>query len=710
MFEFTPFSFGGDDNKPEETKPEITPEPVVPAPELTDEEVNASFSEMVDNIESDEEVIAAAAAVLAAEQAVAETEARSLEIKAAVDKNKAEIEALERQLTEAKRQKMRLNDEWWPRHQEKLAAIRGFNEAKKTEIQAKDNAKARQQAKMSTNEYLHRAQNFDWFNGLSGRPDLKVLPHQWDGIRFLASAERAILGDKMGVGKTLTSIGALDVIDAKRILIITPSDITTNFVKEIQMWADHRVVVNIRGESKATRNVMMQALDSLESFVLVVNYEAWRKDLSLLVRLGDLGFDTLIMDEAHTAKETSSITYRGLKQIVETNNLCPRCGIIAKAQGLVANTNKCAQCAWNGESVSYEETDSMPWSERYWLTKSLKRIWPMTGTPILNRPGDMFALLSLIDPVQFDNKNEFLRMYAEFDQYKGKWTFRTGGMSSLMTRLSGKFLARSMTDAGITLPPQHPIRHEIDLDPVRYAKQLAVIDQITNHAKIVLSEDKKMKITEIIAIITRQRQANVWPGGIELKDPETGEIMWRVGEDVQESAKIDAAIDLVKEFTAQGERVVIFSQFSSALREINARMNGLENDEGHEIRSVVFDGTTPQDVRETIKTNFDKKRGEVPLWDVVCANYKTGGTGLNLTAATHTIILDREWNPGKEDQALARTLRIGQDKETFVHILTIPNTIDDWLDSIIEHKKQMVDGFEASADELKNDLLKILNG
>jgi SNF2 family DNA or RNA helicase len=264
-----------------------------------------------------------------------------------------------------------------------------------------------------------------------------------------------------------------------------------------------------------------------------------------------------------------------------------------------------------------------------------------------------------------------------------------------------------MSDAGITLPPQKPIRHEISLE--RYEKQQWVIDQITQHAAIMLDENKTMSIPAIIALITRQRQANVWPGGIELKNEE-GEIVWRVSEDIQESAKIDKAVELVKEITAEGHRVVIFSQFSTALREMHNRINDMKNANDDEVKSVVFDGATKEDVRAQIKTNFDKKLREPKKWDVVLANYKTGGTGLNLTAATHTIIMDKEWNPGKENQALARTLRIGQDETTFVHYLVIPGTIDEWMEDIVQEKADLIAGFDAQAIDLKSELLKRLNG
>lgn len=560
--------------------------------------------------------------------------------------------------------------------------------------------------------YDEKANQFDWRTGLNGNPNLKALPHQWDGMRYLATAKRAILGDGMGVGKTLTSIGAMDISDAKKILIVAPADITTNFLQEVKMWAKHRRVFNLKGMSKVDRDNMVLMANFLPDFITIINYESWRKDNTLLRTLVNMHFDTIIMDEAHIAKETDSVTHTGLKYLIEAINVCPVCGAditvekgehISRGVKREYDITKCV-CGWAGESWA---PDGISLEDLHQIPRSIKRVWPMTGTPILNKPQDLFALLTLIDPINFDNKARFLRNYAILDPYTNKWGFLPGGLESLMKKLSGKFLARSMTDAGITLPPQKPIRHEISLE--RYEKQQWVIDQITKHAAIMLDENKTMSIPAIIALITRQRQANVWPGGIELKD-EKGEVVWRVSEDIQESAKIDKALELIDMATSEGHRVVVFSQFSTALREMSDRLDGFRNSNGDEVKAVVFDGATKEDVRAQIKTNFDKKLREPKKWDVVLANYKTGGTGLNLTAATHTIIMDKEWNPGKENQALARTLRIGQDETTFVHYLIIPNTIDEWMEEIVQEKADLIAGFDAQAIDLKTELIKRLNG
>ena len=129
-------------------------------------------------------------------------------------------------------------------------------------------------------------------------------------------------------------------------------------------------------------------------------------------------------------------------------------------------------------------------------------------------------------------------------------------------------------------------------------------------------------------------------------------------------------------------------------------------DEG--IRAVRFDGSTPEHIRAEVKTNFNKARGEEAKWDVVLANYKSGGVGLNFTACTHMVMLDQEWNPGKEDQTIARIRRIGQDQQTFVHILDIPGGIDRWMRGLIDAKREMIEGFNEVQADLQSKYLEQL--
>src|SRR3546814_3514943 len=96
-------------------------------------------------------------------------------------------------------------------------------------------------------------------------------------------------------------------------------------------------------------------------------------------------------------------------------------------------------------------------NRKYGALRSVKYVFPMTGTPILNKPQDLFAQLRLIDDEHYDSEAAYLRTYCQKNYYTDKWEFRPGGLESLTKQLAGKYIARKKKDAGIVLPKQDKI-------------------------------------------------------------------------------------------------------------------------------------------------------------------------------------------------------------------------------------------------------------
>lgn len=534
-----------------------------------------------------------------------------------------------------------------------------------------------------------------------------ILQHQSDGAFILATNGRCILGDKRGAGKTLTVIASWDMNQAQRILAIVPDDVVGNFVNEINFWAPHRQVMQIGKLPKAQRDMAIFFAKQTEAFVMVMNYSATRKDKDLIKQLIDLRFDTVVMDEAHEIKNTSTAAYKMCKEIILAENCCPRCSGEVTKVATADNWSsywKCLSCEWNSvDDADWEFLDRC----------SVKNVVPMTGTVILNKPQDLFAQLSLVDPVNFRELKDYLRVYCTQSMWTGKWEFKPGGLEALQKRLSGRYIARD----GVKTPGQTITTHDIDLDAELYPDQHRVIQQLTKHAQLLLESGKKMDILATIALITRKRQANVWPAGIQLKD-EDGNVIFNVGEEVTESAKIDKVIrydnvndeweGLLPEFTEDGDmelgsRVVVFSQFKGPLKELERRCN----EAGIDV--VRFDGDTPQGIRDMARQDFDRKVCDQPgyekKWQVILCNYRTGGVGLNFTGATEMIILDEEWSPGKADQAFGRIDRLGQTEHTNVHIIRMSRTIDTWMVQLNQEKADLIAGFNEVAEPLSTKLL-----
>lgn len=457
----------------------------------------------------------------------------------------------------------------------------------------------------------------------------------------------------------------------RKILYFCPAALLRNVLEEYRRWTPHRNVTYIGAMSKAERQFALQFLPDLDNFVVIINYEAWRRDLKLLDDLIDLHFDTIIIDEAHNIKDMKSQAYKGVEKVVST--LDP------------------------------------------------EYLIPMTGTPLLNRPQEFFTLLHLMFPQQWYNEKDFLLTYCE-EYYpltidgeqqttNPKWKFQEDGWDRLLKKIDKYYLRRTKEDAGIILPEKVIVYHDIELDVENYPLQAKARKDMKDFATLIIDSKKGqvLQATVVIALITRLRQIETWPAGIRQVDPKTKEVLVQL--DVHESQKIDYTIRFDTETNEweglipnhiEDERIVVFSQFKAPLHELKRRIEQMGK------KAVIIDGDTPQSLRDEARIDFDRRhtpnRADAK-WDVALCNYKAAGVGLNLTAATNMVVLDSEWNPGKRDQAFDRLHRIGQTENVTINVLSVKSTIDDWLDQLMKDKEGVVTGAEAthiSGNDLMN--------
>ena len=608
---------------------------------------------------------------------ISDLETRRREHIARADSKRKEIERLIRQVED--------DDKAEQGQKKQIAELRKKEEQQQRRDESLEQAEqVRADVSNLEDKYRKLAVRKPWYDGNDEVGP--ILPFQWRGALFGAGARRWILGDGMGLGKTRQSIGWLDLVEARKVLIVCQADICDQFAGELMTLAPHRTAHNLYKKTPKTRHNLMDKIISSNEAVVIVNFEIWRKDKDLLAKLMDWQIDTMIVDEAHNLKNTQTSNFKYIEMLVKVDNVCPSCK--SPIKGLHSADKKlkpCPACDW-------KKGDPTPVRYVYkldeWLsTKSMKNVCFTTGTPILNSPLDIYALLHLCDPMLFARKTQFLQTFCITNHHSGKVEFRDGQLDNLKPLIAGRFISRTREDAGIVLPIQRKHIVRVDLDPEAHKKQYKIIRQLSERAQIMLDSGESMTIMHLIALITRKRQANVWPAGIELKDIE-GNVVFSVGNEVQESAKLDATLENVLAIHAEGRRQVVFSQFSTALEAFKDML------EEKGLRVALLTGATPRKLRDEIKNNFYLARGEEPRWDIILCNYKTGGTGLNLTSATATHIIDEEWNPGKRDQAYARTDRIGQELENDVYIYRIPASIDTWMSNTIHRKEQMVSAFQ----------------
>lgn len=541
-------------------------------------------------------------------------------------------------------------------------------------------------------EFKNKCLNAAWRK--ENRTDgLGAKPHQIDGAVHLAITQRALLGDPRGLGKTLTSLVTTDLLDAQKLIVVTPADTVKNWVRELNLWTPHRLAVPMKKFNKAERTALLGIIRKLPQWALVTNYEAWAADYDVIKELVNLTADTLILDESHHIMTMKSLQNRGVQDIRYGVNTCPRCLVpmLHEKVGLREPVLKEYSC-WCGHKGPLDDF------------LSIKNVIEMSGTPILNKPQELYPQLRLIDIENFPSEKLYLRDFCVRDKETGRWYWSYGGEKRVTKILGPRYLARTRDAAGVILPPVGEIQHTIDMDELkeRYPRQHEAYWQIHKYAEIALNPDYALPMPNQVAALMRLRQVLVWPAALQSKMVDEHGKQRIINLNVEESWRIDLAAEKIRELNEEGERCIVFSQFRGGLDELARRLGP---------RTAVYHGDVSERVRDQIQLDFDVKTAPVqPRWDNVCAVYKSGGTGLNFNTATHMFMLDLEWNPGKEDQATGRMDRMGQTRDMYVHKFYVSNSVDYWMQEIIDMKAEMVEGFMSQAELMQSAFDKLRNG
>jgi non-specific serine/threonine protein kinase len=148
----------------------------------------------------------------------------------------------------------------------------------------------------------------------------------------------------------------------------------------------------------------------------------------------------------------------------------------------------------------------------------------------------------------------------------------------------------------------------------------------------------------------------------------------------EDSGKFARLRDIADVATARQEKALIFTQFRETTAPLAAFLGAAFGRPG-----LILTGETPVAKRKDLVRRFQED-DDVPFFVL---SLKAGGSGLNLTAASHVIHFDRWWNPAVENQATDRAFRIGQNKNVLVHKFICRGTVEDKIDQMIESKKQL---------------------
>src|SRR5262249_42654235 len=140
--------------------------------------------------------------------------------------------------------------------------------------------------------------------------------------------------------------------------------------------------------------------------------------------------------------------------------------------------------------------------------------------------------------------------------------------------------------------------------------------------------------------------------------------------------------EMLEEVFSAGERALVFTQFAEMGQMIRGH---LQEEFGREV--LFLHGGTPKSQRDRMVERFQAKDGGPPPTFIL--SLKAGGTGLNLTSASHVFHFDRWWNPAVENQATDRAFRIGQVRRVQVHKYLCAGTMEEKIDAMIERKQEI---------------------
>ena len=427
-----------------------------------------------------------------------------------------------------------------------------------------------------------------------------LYPHQQVGVDFLSRHGRAILADDMGLGKTRQAIVALLQAAPQGVfLVICPASLKLNWAREIRM-VDAAAQVEVVGGGG-------EPLSSPRW--VVVNYDLLARHAE---RLRAISWAGVVVDEAHFIKNASQRTSQVLKII--------------------------------GVSDQRREVPTGP-----------RHVFLLTGTPMPNRPRDLFNLLRAVGHPSARSFIAFAKRYC--GAYQNDYGWVTDGASNLpeLNLLLKEVMLRRKKEDVLDLPPK--IRSWVPVQLEGVAAQKASVDFADWFS---VSDASRPNDTEFLARLTKLRVA-------------------------LHKAKHAACAERIRDVLATGQKVVVFTTYSEGIGRHRKALGE---------KAVTITGADTLKARQAAVDAFQTDPGV----QVALCNLIAGGVGLNLTAGTHVIFQDLDWVPANHLQAEDRCYRMGQRNQVTVEYLMADGTLDGYIATLLEAKLKLVQTVEA--DEL----------
>lgn len=508
----------------------------------------------------------------------------------------------------------------------------------------------------------------------------KILrPHQVAGVKFLyrctagledPRAKGCIMADEMGLGKTLQCIALMWTLlrqsprgkkTIDKCIIVCPSSLVRNWANEIVKWLGEGVLTPLAVDGKSTKAAdlglalqqwSVAAGRNIVRPVLIISYETLRRNVD---KLAGTEVGLLLADEGHRLKNGDSLTFTALNAL--------RC----------------------------------------------ERRVILSGTPIQNDLSEYFSLLNFANPGYLGTRNEFRKNYENVI-LRGRDALATDDEikkgDAKLTELSGlvsKFIIRRTNDI---LSKYLPVKYEYVVYVGLTDFQRSVYEHfITSEQNKNIVKSQPLKAIDMLKKLCTHPDLLLLPGEISGSSrllPEDYESLESGGRSREIQTWFGSKFAILERFlhkihTETNDKIVVISNYTRTL-DLIERMCRYKR-----FGSLRLDGTMTINKRQKIVDRFNDPEGSEFIF---LLSSKAGGCGINLIGANRLVLMDPDWNPAADQQALARVWRDGQKKDCFIYRFISTGTIEE---KIFQRQSMKISLSSCVVDE-KEDVERIFSG
>jgi superfamily II DNA or RNA helicase len=451
--------------------------------------------------------------------------------------------------------------------------------------------------------------------------------YQAEALAWLGFLDAVELGGclalDMGLGKTPTVLAHVRrTLGDGPALVVAPPAVVGNWAVEAQRFTPGLSVMVHHGASRSSGEDLATAVGHVD--LVITTYGTAVRDID---QLSEITWDRVVLDEAQAVKNPANDTAQQLRRLNARTRLA------------------------------------------------------LTGTPIENGLGDLWAILDFVNPGLVGARAAFIsQMSGEGEQ--------------ALRALNGLLVFRR-TKAEPEVAAELPDRID-ELDHCSMTKEQiglyqAVLDRVVNAGSDDGGEPRQ---GAILAAITALKQICNHPAAYE----DDGRPL------AARSGKLARLEEIVDSVFSAGERILVFTHFAEWGKRLADHLTEVTG-----VPIACYHGGLARGARDKLIAEF--QNGEGP--GALVLSLKAGGTGLNLTAASHVVLYDRWWNPAVEDQARDRAWRIGQTRTVVSHRLVCPGTVDERVEEVVAGKRHIANLVlpkSSSLADLDADQLRVALG